>query len=128
VTVTAESRTDLDRIRSYIDGEWVEPQGSESHRAIEAATGEVLGTASLDTDADIDAPVQAARRALGVRDHGGRTTAAERAAVIRRFAEALRARAEGTSTLVSRENGMPITLSSAFSGAAPRCCWTSTPI
>jgi acyl-CoA reductase-like NAD-dependent aldehyde dehydrogenase len=38
---------------------------------------------------------------------------------MRRFADALTARAEATSTLVSRENGMPIGLSSAFNGAAP---------
>jgi aldehyde dehydrogenase (NAD+) len=62
--------------------------------------------------------VQAARKAL---DEGpwGRTTAAERAAAMRRFADALAARAEATSTLVTRENGMPIGLSSAFNGAAP---------
>jgi aldehyde dehydrogenase (NAD+) len=36
-----------------------------------------------------------------------------------KFAAALAARAESTSTLVSQENGMPIGLSSAFNGAAP---------
>ena len=36
-----------------------------------------------------------------------------------KFAAALTARAEGTSKLVSQENGMPIGLSSAFNGAAP---------
>jgi hypothetical protein len=35
-----------------------------------------------------------------------------------RFAAALAARGEATCTLVSRENGMPITLSSVFNGAA----------
>ena len=36
-----------------------------------------------------------------------------------KFAAALAARADGTSKLVSQENGMPIGLSSAFNGAAP---------
>jgi aldehyde dehydrogenase (NAD+) len=118
MTATADVNTDLDRTRFFIDGEWVEPRGTETHRALEAATGEPLGTAALGTDADIDAAVKAARRAL---DHGpwGRTTAAERADVMDRFAAALTARAEGTSKLVSQENGMPIGLSSAFNGAAP---------
>lgn len=118
MTVTADARTDLDRTRFFINGEWVAPRGTETHRALEAATGEALGTAALGTDADIDAAVDAARAAL---DHGpwGRTTPAERAAVMRRFADALTARADATSTLVSRENGMPIGLSSAFNGAAP---------
>jgi acyl-CoA reductase-like NAD-dependent aldehyde dehydrogenase len=118
MTTTADVHTDLDRTRFFIDGEWVEPRGTETHRALEAATGEPLGTAALGTDADIDAAVKAARRAL---DHGpwGRTTAAERADVMDRFAAALASRAEGTSKLVSQENGMPIGLSSAFNGAAP---------
>jgi hypothetical protein len=118
VTVTVDASTDLDRTRFFIDNEWVEPRGSETHHAVEAATEDLLGTAVLGTDANIDAGVKAARKAL---DEGprGRTTAAKRAAVMRRFADALTARAEATSTLVSRENGMPIGLSSAFNGAAP---------
>jgi betaine-aldehyde dehydrogenase len=118
VTVTLEPQTDLDRRLFFIDGQWVQPRGSETHVAVEAATEKVLGTASLGTDADIDAAVLAARRAL---DTGpwGRTTAAERAEVMHRFAAALMARGEATSKLVSQENGMPIGLSSMFNGAAP---------
>ena len=118
MSVAADVQTDLDRTRFFIDGEWVDPRGNETHHALEAATGEPLGTAALGTDLDIDAAVKAARRAL---DHGpwGKTTAAERAAAMHRFAAALAARAEGTSRLVSQENGMPIGLSSLFNGAAP---------
>ncbi|HEY3604780.1 MAG TPA: aldehyde dehydrogenase [Sporichthyaceae bacterium] len=118
MTVLADRATDLDRPRFFIDGQWVEPRGTESHRQVEAATEELLGTAALGGDADMDAAVNAARRAL---DSGpwGRTTAAERAEVMHRFAAALSARAEATSTLVSQENGMPIGLSSMFNGAAP---------
>ncbi|MET0188391.1 MAG: aldehyde dehydrogenase [Pseudonocardia sediminis] len=118
MTVTADARTELDRTRFFITGEWVEPRGTETHNALEAATGESLGTAALGTDADIDAAVGAARNAL---DNGpwSRTTPAERAEVMLRFAEALESRSEATSKLVSQENGMPITLSSAFNGAAP---------
>src|SRR6201996_393443 len=118
MTVTADADTDLDRTRFFIDGQWVDPLGTSTHRALEAATEQPLGTASLGTDADIDRAVQAARRAL---DHGpwGRTTAAERADYLHKFAAALTARADGTSRLVSQENGMPIGLSSAFNGAAP---------
>lgn len=118
MTLTADRATDLDRTRFFINNEWVEPRGTETHTALEAATGEQLGTASMGTDADIDAAVHAARKAL---DNGpwGRTTPAERADAMHRFAAALQSRAEATSTLVTRENGMPIGLSSAFNGAAP---------
>ncbi|GAA1835780.1 aldehyde dehydrogenase [Pseudonocardia ailaonensis] len=110
--------TELDRPRFFVDGEWVTPRGSETHRAIEAATGEPLGTAALGTAADVDDAVRAARRAL---DAGpwGRTTPAERAAVLRRVADALAARAADTSRLVSRENGMPIRLSEGSNGIVP---------
>ena len=118
MTVTADARTELDRTRFFINGEWVEPRGAEIHHSVEAATGEPLGDAALGTDADIDAAVQAARKAL---DEGpwSRTTVAERVEFMLKFADALDARAEDTSRLVSQENGMPITLSSAFNGAAP---------
>jgi aldehyde dehydrogenase (NAD+) len=33
VTATAE-HTDLDRTRFFIDGEWVEPRGSQTHQAL----------------------------------------------------------------------------------------------
>jgi aldehyde dehydrogenase (NAD+) len=118
VTAIADARTELDRTRFFINGDWVEPRGTEIHHAVEAATEEPLGEAALGTDADIDAAVDAARRAL---DEGpwGRTTVAERVDFMLRFADALDARAESTSRLVSQENGMPITLSGAFNGAAP---------
>jgi aldehyde dehydrogenase (NAD+) len=58
MTIAADLGTDLDLTRFFIDGAWVEPRGTETHRALEAATGEPLGTAALGTDA----AVKAARR------------------------------------------------------------------
>ncbi|NMO91574.1 aldehyde dehydrogenase [Actinomycetospora sp. TBRC 11914] len=118
MTTTVDTPTDLDRTRFFIDGAWATPHGSETHRSVEAATGELLGTAALGDAADIDAAVGAARTAL---DHGpwGHTSPAERAEVMRAFAGALAKRATDTSTLVSRENGMPIGMSQAVNGGAP---------
>lgn len=118
VTVSTQAPTELDRRRFFIDGEWAEPSGAETHASLEAATGELLGTAAMASASDVDAAVRAARRAL---DDGpwGRTSAGERAKVMRAFADALAARAESTATLVSRENGMPIGLSRGNSGHGP---------
>src|ERR1700684_1850718 len=112
MTTTAE-HTYLDRIRFFIDGEWVDPRGSDTHRTLGAAAGEPLATPALATEADIDAAVKAARRAL---DTGpwGRTTAAERAEVMHRFAAGPAARADATRALVSRENGLPLGASTGF--------------
>lgn len=118
MSLSVERTGDLDRKYFFIDGTWAAPSGDRVQEQIEAATGERIGVASLGTAADIDAAVRAARHAL---DEGpwGRTTAAERAAVLRRFADALDKRAGDTATLVSRENGMPIALSQMLNGGAP---------
>src|ERR1700759_1010961 len=70
MTVTAESRTELDRIRFYIDGKWVDPKGTDTQTSLEAATGELLGTASLGNEADIDAAGPAPRAGAGRRPLG----------------------------------------------------------
>jgi betaine-aldehyde dehydrogenase len=118
MSAIVDQATELDRMHFFVNNEWVAPKGPDTHRALEAATGELLGTAALGSADDIDGAVRAAREAL---DHGpwGRTTPAERVAVMHRFADALLARASFTSTLVSRENGMPIGLSTALNGEAP---------
>lgn len=118
MTTAVGTPTDLDRTHLFIDGAWATPHGSATHRSVEVATGEFLGTAALGDAADIDAAVRAARTAL---DDGpwGHTSPAERAEVIRAFAGALAQRAPETSTLVSRENGMPIGMSRAVNGGAP---------
>ncbi|WP_033294528.1 aldehyde dehydrogenase [Amycolatopsis jejuensis] len=116
--MTSSTERTGDRLQFFIDGKWVAPRGAETVTAREAATGVPLGVAALGSAADIDAAVSAARHALD-RGPWGRSTVAERVAVMRRFAAALRSRGEATSRLVSRENGMPITLSESFNGEAP---------
>jgi acyl-CoA reductase-like NAD-dependent aldehyde dehydrogenase len=117
MSLTVE-RSSLDRTRFFIGGDWVDPLEKRVHKQTEAATGAVIGVAALAGDGDVDAAVRAARRAF---DQGpwGRTTAAERAAVLRRFADALETRGGSTATLVSRENGMPIGFSQQVNGGLP---------
>ena len=83
----------------------------------EAATGEPLGDGPCATEGDIDDAVVAAHSADA--DAWRFSATGERAEAMKRFAAALRERAESTSELVSRENGMPITLSRAVNGAFP---------
>lgn len=84
---------------------------------IEAATGEILADGPCATESDIDDAVAAAHD--GPAEQWRTAPPAERAAALKRFAAALRARAEETSVLVSRENGMPISLSRAVNGIFP---------
>ena len=99
----------INRPQLFIGGAWTTPSTSAHHDVIEAATEKPLGTVALAAPADIDAAVQSARTAFAGPWRG--LTADERADVLDAFAAALRARARDTAMLVSRENGMPISLS-----------------
>ena len=102
----------------YLGGEWVPADSTDSVEVIEAATEESIGWAPLGNRRDIGRAVESARHAL---DDGpwGRMSATERASLLLGFADELEARADDTATLVSRENGMPITLSRVANGSAP---------
>ena len=83
---------------------------------IEAATGEPLGDGASAALTDIDDAVAAARTAL---PQWRSRSAEDRAGVLFAFAAALKARAQGTVELVTRENGMPVSLSRGANGAFP---------
>lgn len=83
---------------------------------VEAATGEPLGDGACVTESDIDQAVAAARSALP----SWRASSPEhRAEMLMAMADALKSRALATSELVTRENGMPISLSRGANGAFP---------
>lgn len=105
---------DFDGGRLFVDGRFRKAERVEP--VIEAATGEPLGEGSSATETEIDAAVAAAGAAL---DDWRATPAAERAAVLLRFADALAARSAVTNELCTRENGMPIRLSRGSNGAFP---------
>nr|WP_123670469.1 aldehyde dehydrogenase [Actinocorallia herbida] len=105
----------MDRDTLYIGGAWTAPRGGAVD-VVEASTGEVFARAGLAGTADIDDAVAAARGAL--EGAWGALDAPARADLIDRFARELKSRGRATSALVSRENGMPITLSAGANGFA----------
>ena len=115
---TSHAHIGLDRSQFFVGGTWIDPSTDASHVALEAATEDPIGIAAMGGPADVDAAVAAARAAL---DSGpwGRSTPAERAEAMRRFADAWDKRADVATTLVSRENGMPIALSRQTNGLGP---------
>lgn len=98
----------IQREHLFIGGQYVKPINPERIDLTEAATGEPLGRAACAGAADIDAAVAAARAAFPA---WSSTPRAERAAVMERMAQALTARGDDTSRLVSRENGMSMVMS-----------------
>ncbi|MEU2005079.1 aldehyde dehydrogenase [Rhodococcus sp. NPDC019627] len=106
-----------DRNELFIGGRWVPPKSGESTDVIEAATEKMLARTALASNADVDAAVAAARAALA--GPWGTMNGAERADLLDRFAAALKGRGRDTARLVSRENGMPISLSNGANGIGP---------
>ncbi|BBY67064.1 aldehyde dehydrogenase [Mycolicibacterium helvum] len=98
----------------FIDGQF--RAAEEAHPVIEAATGEALGDGASSTEAEIDAAVAAAAAALPAWQSASPD---HRATMLNAFAAALDQRARGTDELVTRENGMPMSLSRGANGRFP---------
>jgi len=108
----------------YIDGEWVDPAGSETIDVVNASTEEVMGRVPQGTPEDVDRAVTAARRAF---ETWSQTDLAERQNMLRAIAGALAARSEEIAETISQELGMPIGLSKAIQAGLPTMTFTSMP-
>ncbi|MET8430446.1 aldehyde dehydrogenase [Nocardia sp. NPDC004860] len=106
----------VDRPHLFIDGQWIPALGG-TVEVVEAATEKVFGQTGLASAHDVDAAIVAARHALD--GPWGQYTPVQRADTLERFGAALKARAKSAAVLVSRENGMPISLSIAVNGYGP---------
>ncbi|MFI7133614.1 aldehyde dehydrogenase [Nonomuraea sp. NPDC050153] len=99
----------------YLGGAWAAPASDARIAVVSPNTGETIGEVPEATHADADAAVTAARRAFdgpGWRDH-------DRAAALRRFADAIEARKDGFAHLVAAQNGMPIAFASQLEANFP---------
>ncbi|MEK0086154.1 aldehyde dehydrogenase family protein [Benzoatithermus flavus] len=95
------------RSELYIDGKWVEPKKGGTFPVINPATEEVVHHAPSGTAEDVDAAVEAARRAF---DEGPwpRLSGAERARYLRAIAAGIRARQGELARLEVIDNGKPL--------------------
>ena len=101
----------------YIDGRWQQPAGTERIEVRSAATEDVIGHVPRGIVEDVDRAVVAARRAF---DSGwALTEPAERADWLRKLAAALEARVPQIAETISREVGMPITMSTSVQAKLP---------
>jgi phenylacetaldehyde dehydrogenase len=109
-TSTTEPKIDfLERpLRLYIDGEFVETQGSLP--TINPATGRTLAEAPLATDRDVDLAVAAARRAF---DGWRATPPTQRARLMWTLADLLEQHSDELATIEVLDNGKPFGEASA---------------
>jgi betaine-aldehyde dehydrogenase len=104
--------------RFFIGGEWAQPAGTGTIEVTSPTTEEPIGSAPDGAVADIDRAVAAARDAF---DNGPwpRTPAAERADVLARLADAIRARGDEFAQTITQEVGSPISWSTLAQAFAP---------
>ncbi len=96
----------LFRQQCYINGEWVDADSREVRSITNPATGEVLGTVPNMGAAETRRAIEAADAAWPA---WREKTAAERAAILRRWFELMLAHKEDLARLMTLEQGKPIT-------------------
>ncbi len=92
----------------FIDGKFVESANGRTFDNVNPATGEVIGVVAEGGPAEVDAAVAAARRAFKT---WGKTSAAERAAILHRIAQRIDENLETLALLETMDTGKPLTLS-----------------
>jgi aldehyde dehydrogenase (NAD+) len=104
--------------RLFIGGEWQAPASTGTIEVINPTTEEVAGRVPDAAEADMDRAVASARDAF---DHGPwpKMTPAERAAVLTKVSDALKADLGGIAELISTEMGSPISWGTMAQVLAP---------
>lgn len=101
---TTVDTTQGSRLKLFIDGEYVAPRSGRYVDSFDPASGEVWYQFAEASGEDVDAAVQAARRAF-VNPAWRRMTQTERGKLVRRLAELIAENAEALALLECRDNG-----------------------
>lgn len=104
----------------FVNGRWIEPASTDVIEVRCASTEEWIGSVPAAVDADVDAAVSAAKAAFEDPRGWASWPVAERARALERLADELDVRASEMARLVSVQNGMPISLSSAAEARIPQ--------
>ena len=104
----------LEKLKFYIDGQWVDPVTPRTLEVIDPAHEEPFARISLGSAADVDKAVAAARRAF---ESFSRTSKAERLALMQKIVEIYQKRYGEFVETISREMGAPLGLSKAAQAA-----------
>ncbi|MCB1672040.1 MAG: aldehyde dehydrogenase family protein [Gammaproteobacteria bacterium] len=95
--------------RFFINGEWMEPAGTQTLDVINPASEEAFATIALGTAEDVDKAARAARAAFPV---WSQSTVGDRLAVIEKIVAGMKARGPELAAAISSEMGAPMTLAS----------------
>jgi aldehyde dehydrogenase (NAD+) len=104
------------RDKLYIDGAWVPSSGKGTIEVFDSNTEEVIGTIPEGTAEDVDRAVAAAAAAF---EEWSSLPHEERSKLLARVAEGLAARTDEIAATISKEVGMPISLSKMIQVGLP---------
>jgi aldehyde dehydrogenase (NAD+) len=93
-----------DYLKFYIDGQWVEPKGTQTVDVINPATEAVAGRVTLGTAEDVDLAVRAARKAF---DSFSQTSREDRIDLLERIVAEYQKRFEDMAKAITEEMGAP---------------------
>jgi betaine-aldehyde dehydrogenase len=102
--------SDKKQLQNFVDGQFVGGAGGEYLDVINPSTGEVYATAPLSGPEDIDAAMQAAKRAFG---EWGRTTPSERMNALLKMADAVESHADELVAVEHENTGKPVGLTTS---------------
>ncbi len=104
------------RDKFYIGGQWVAPSTAETIDVHRAGDGAVIGKVPAGSAKDIEAAVNAARGALAL---WSALPVEQRAALLQKIADGLKARADELAKTIAQEVGMPIKMSARIQAGLP---------
>ena len=105
----------VDQLKFYIDGEWVDPVGTETMDVINPATEQPIGKISLGTAEDVNRAVAAAKAAF---ESFSRTTKQERIELMESIISVYKDRLGDIAETISEEMGAPTKLANAAQAPA----------
>lgn len=111
--------TAIEYPRLFIGGSWQDPSSPEKIEVFSASTENYIGSVPAGSTEDIDRAVAAARSAFDDPTGWSTWSAAERAAVLYRFAEEYERRGTEIAHRVTAQNGMPTSLAQKWETANP---------
>lgn len=98
----AVQTVEVERLRNYIGGQWVDASGEGSEPLYNPATGEVIAAVPLSDASDVERAVQAAAAAF---DAWRETPVIRRARVMFRYKQLLEEHKEELAAVITREHG-----------------------
>jgi len=103
-----------EKLKFYIDGQWVDPVKPATLDVINPSTEEVIGRVSLGSAEDVDRAAKAARKAFATYSQ---TTKEERLALLQKIVGVYMTRYEELAKTISEEMGAPLWLAKAAQAA-----------